>query len=1684
MTSTRPDLWADALTSFGFTEETIGNQTNWKLKQNEQNASISIQQKKEQLKIVDYSCQISPEALKSRLEDYLRGLWGKCTHIEMRQEQGQTFHVICESIVHPPKSKKVKIRLKPPCLMMWTFRLSVTGNAIKLYFFNHMCIGQTPSAWINATSQGTLRAIFSNHASKTRCLSVYEYEAQATLLPWSCLLTGIKSSIPVAQSYPDLLSIDVITELKVQLFFNKVTGQLRMGGLATKTIEEELATHIPTLKALESKASPSFAQYDEQLFHTINPRSPAVNMAKQLTPTRKALVLINVETPSPSLIKSYERFNEVAPSEISESFENDDDLGTVLSAILKLSVISGDRSRALQVLRLWKQKAERILGPLEVIKSFQTVIPELAGEILANIDPPRALKAFRQAFNYRENPRLLASMARVAGRISDPRAELDILDDWLQHERRSSEKITILNRKAQLHILLSEFSLALPILEELIEVSSEVKTEWVIALLKAASHGFANKALALLDAIESKIALSSASNDRSLPISNILDQVISHIWIEILKRPHVVTNRIERLAKTDLSTHAEIPFDLSRALKLSGKANQAFYSQLRNWTQWNSKQQRQEFGVGLDLFEHALLNEDQSTQYQIALSLVHLGTLPPDLIDRLISWNLTKSQAQNILQMLTLPLIVEKLKTDEISRLANFARTVDDSDVFAIKLLTSPHAIECIAQSDFEFIVEKMSEPSQRDKLTELFAARLSNGTRETRKETLPLAIYLNLIDDDGDIHHALCEDWLEYKDSSKIALRFQKLLQSTLRDALSNLLSTITERLSSDVSLDSLVSILFDELSIQDNSEAISQALHPLSQLYLSTKGHSVDALKRVIGLSHKVHDSEFASQYLAQLMDLNEPSPFDLELTENLLSQRPSALLKFYSQQVLIPSTDAEARVHIAKKAIKAGHEHSLKIDDLRAMYSLLIQEGQIELIDLKKLRSLAESPCDFSLVLEGCQHLLSLDLSSHDRLEVLHVAIPCAEHETGDLHTAIKLQASLAEISQNPQDSIKLAHLHFQLGDDALGAVTLRYLLQDRLHILKPIEIEVALTGLLRGTPTAEVETLIDRLVLQDGAETSQDAQKLLRQLAFKKGVASYKTLVGEIATLASAQKIEEMVEVLFAIIKKIEPFGASAHTLLKDLQAEFIAADQSDPWRRCIAMALTDTRFHSIAKTFQLELEVQHSLYTFYSDGSPSGSISSLGSLHARDPKEHRLWIPLFLVLRDANRVEELASLLESIIPELEKNEEPLRSYPVSLDSLRNTLVTIRSNNTALESPIISLSEKLSDKLPDKQLKASSRSKRPSQAFDGGSALNLVPSPDDASLRHEESISVIEAPAMKPQANKSTPQNWRSYALSLEVPTGSTQHFLRTAFASETEKHIALQVSSLLHGDLTPLNEWHWRPWQEAQEFSYPMIASVRMPEQSDLRMLNTPIANLILEMSPVFDRIMRSSFSSTKTLGSRASLNNLIPFDDEVILRTGLVHFTNALVEESFSFLNTPRIGSTIMLDPKDRAFVISKDDAMRKPPGHLFHNTRRLVYILRSGFFSFAQSDIDIHIIPALQHLHLLIRNNPLERIKSGFSSQASSLQSAFEKADLTRLGRHLRDSKDTTTKSSLQQLQFEINRQSLRFLLAGTLDLVGIVESILGVYVKDLSPSELKDKIKTSRTILDLFQFSTKLRF
>jgi len=371
--------------------------------------------------------------------------------------------------------------------------------------------------------------------------------------------------------------------------------------------------------------------------------------------------------------------------------------------------------------------------------------------------------------------------------------------------------------------------------------------------------------------------------------------------------------------------------------------------------------------------------------------------------------------------------------------------------------------------------------------------------------------------------------------------------------------------------------------------------------------------------------------------------------------------------------------------------------------------------------------------------------------------------------------------------------------------------------------------------------------------------------------------------------------------------------------------------------------------------------------------------------------------------------------------------------------------------------------------------------------GGTEISASAVSNDSCLVKEAQSSSLRVPG---DSAPSLPVvDWRTALRSGSIGPDAVPRIFGQAFASELEKHVALQAVALMAGSCDKLTEWHWRVWRYPREYGYQLSGKERYPSGLSSKILGGHLHRLVTLLSPLLIRAYPEKFN-LESLAGRLRMTvqqveqtrRLVKWDSGILAVVGLSIFRDRLNAHRYHAFHVSGLGKQIFYEGRSRSIHFDEQYWQGRPPSHLFHRILGILRSVRLHYFVPLELDPIRDVMPIVNDLKSTWEASGIGRLKYGLGISKNRVSKYLDVVDENQL-RPIIEKMGTPQYDSFIKLWDAMNEHLCRLIMAETLDIIGMFETLTDrdlTAAGALKPGEI---LQLSPLAPGLFDFLTKLK-
>lgn len=552
------------------------------------------------------------------------------------------------------------------------------------------------------------------------------------------------------------------------------------------------------------------------------------------------------------------------------------------------------------------------------------------------------------------------------------------------------------------------------------------------------------------------------------------------------------------------------------------------------------------------------------------------------------------------------------------------------------------------------------------------------------------------------------------------------------------------------------------------------------------------------------------------------------------------------------------------------------------------------------------------------------------------------------------------------------------------------------------------------------------------------------------------------------LSVTSNFEEFDKIEQAIVKLERFEGFEVNLFLQICKFVPIAIDQS---RSDILAFLTTKLFYApgVATHSKVNQFLEIGKYLSDSLAFRNRALVFYKEAMRLDAEDDRIWLPLYFLLREFGSGEERLEHLRAIIPSLEQDRRPLKSFPVTIETL------MRDKEELERSFDVSAME---------YKRVAGEEVTPGRIAKTNPGMATVP-PGVNRQSHLRSTSPGHTMADWDEDN----HNWRDSLLRPSLTIAEARQLASRAFGNDLEKHLATQALAIITGDAETLQKVPWQVWKDPKQMNYSLNAKLRLPDGSTPAPLKSTLARLVIELGSIF----ASRFTKKITLEALckhlnikvaqvAKTRRLVdPFSRESIA-LGLDRLGPRLKKSGLRCYDLHGLQVNVFFDAEAKEFYFDKEFWRAKGGSRFLHTILQEYWSVKLKYFVPLALDPVREVFPLLLRVRSYLSEGSIGRLKFLASAEGREIAGQLSKMNQEMLADQFQKT-GAIEQGALLDIWDAMRRHLFTIDLADTLDLVDIVSNLSEVDVTSAPPQRIVEALERAPELMSLLRFCAQIR-
>lgn len=329
-------------------------------------------------------------------------------------------------------------------------------------------------------------------------------------------------------------------------------------------------------------------------------------------------------------------------------------------------------------------------------------------------------------------------------------------------------------------------------------------------------------------------------------------------------------------------------------------------------------------------------------------------------------------------------------------------------------------------------------------------------------------------------------------------------------------------------------------------------------------------------------------------------------------------------------------------------------------------------------------------------------------------------------------------------------------------------------------------------------------------------------------------------------------------------------------------------------------------------------------------------------------------------------------------------------------------------------------------------------------------------------------------------------WQDIVLKGKILVSDIDSILK-ADISKIDRHVGLQVLSLLAGSVKHLENYRVDVWRNFRQRNYNLDFKSRFPDSAISKRVISESARAVADLNSFFatafpKKITLAGLSELLDVSESKILSSRIKVDwsEKSLARTGLESVAESMSASHYVIYGLDGLSQRIFYDAGNRSLYIDFAYYKDKPQSHLFHRLLEVYWSIRLKYYVFLSLAPGEEIVKSIDALSAVIASKKLFSKKIE-SEQLSAAKRFIDIKQSQKVEIMLREIKGYSSKD-FKVLQSNFRSHLHKIMLAQTLDFVGISEALADRDFLISPPSSVKDYLSSNKHMEPLLSFCLKI--
>ncbi|MCX6116390.1 MAG: hypothetical protein NT027_02520, partial [Proteobacteria bacterium] len=641
----------DIMRGLGFSQTRKRQHVLWNAYSKDGSSKIAINERRESFFLDHFDVAIATENIEQSIQDGLKKTWGKSTKLYYDLQQDGSLQFVVEWQKERDPTAETYDENTTPSLISWVVRISKHTSDVTIFFQDIHLLGKSfPPNWFIEISKCSIIGILGKSSKHLECISMFEYQIDSATLAFTKLFPKISNED--LRILKENTTFEKDLELGLSCLENEGSAtisdrQLVFYGHRKGSDDSQLSPNYsgkfssieylpPSIEVLESRATPDLVRFFDQ--RLLSGKLPKIGLDSFGNAIRTRLDI--------AMLKGFSLFSpqDALPQLTSIEQEATPKGYNSINISYKLHqnfFAETPSDEIIDNLSQWYSSFSDAFSNHVRFESPTSVFIEHLGDAYKNQYPEQAAKAYLEALNQHEKPRILKKLATTYCGLRKTEDELKIQLRRLHCERRQPDLSSIRERLAELWISKNQSKLASNMLDILIESKVTPKESWIQTSLQISKLGDSRLALDLLTRIGNNLNQKQndiASIEKSKKINLEIIVAIATIWVTDLNNPQNALYQLRKIIENSPSLSLDRIVFAEESLTTIGLIDEAFASRWKRWLSMPVDQKSRQLKLAQSIFDHLKTKDPSQLHLDVLKELIILGYKPLGLLEELHHW--------------------------------------------------------------------------------------------------------------------------------------------------------------------------------------------------------------------------------------------------------------------------------------------------------------------------------------------------------------------------------------------------------------------------------------------------------------------------------------------------------------------------------------------------------------------------------------------------------------------------------------------------------------------------------------------------------------------------------------------------------------------------------------------------------------------------------------------------------------------------------------------------------------------------------------------------------------------------------------------------------------------------------------------------------------------------------------